>query len=955
MFLLIVFLLIIVPICTYNVSKARFDRSSQSTALQRPPTVPYLVPGVFHAFSLAFDGPQKYFATLMYVAQPHSWNVLTTGSKEHGKFAPFAVKVGLRSFVVLRDPEHVKKIVEASKQQGPDVSGSRIHEIAFGSSKAVANLLAGTTPSNGKKKATRQVRISLTQKYLTGTSLANTTNTYVNTLSRNMNDKMFQVGSWTQIEDVWSFFQQVLTRCSVEIFFGSAIFKQYPKLIKDYWQFEDAVEGFVPGMPLLLVSGSYKEPRDRLCQNIEKWLKLNHSGTEFAKIGEEDPDVDEHKGSKFFQECDDLLAKTPLPLEDRTAEMLDIIHCSNANFIPSTIWTLIEILRKPDLAEYLTSIITEYRSPKLGTYDVNGIATLPLMKSLQEEISRLRVAQYMAYNNDSSDIVLDKRSILPKGCTAIAFSQDLALNAELWTSARPRVVEKPLEEFWAERFLVPGNQNTKVSSKQRKSKDGIETGQFSMEGLEQLAPAFGNEHAIGLGREYTEAMQTATLAVLLSEFEFELCDPDATDAAMPQLREVAFGTVRPKEGVTFPGPRWVAASYLAEFYYDIVHGGQYFKKIIEMHEKYGPIVRITPHELSLNDPFFYDKVFSSSAQKRDKDRYQTTQGGLPSTAITTIDHDLHRQRRGYVSHLFSKKAISSLEPIIQSKVDLLVSKLKQAHAKQETLAGAFVFAALTTDVVTHFAYGESFNELSKPGFPLPARVLTWLDPNLIAYLQFDSYLTQLSQDALDKNRKASLSEKPRTLFDALANPEIPVQERTLERMKNESAVVLLAGLDTTARFLMVMTAYLVEFPDVLAKLREEMRGLEEKGVEKPSWTQLEGLPYLTTIVGIPYLMNSHPDVFPDPDTFRPERWIEATARGEHLEKYLVTFSKGSRICLGINLAYAELYLTVAALVKNFELELVGSTLEDINSHRDFGLGFNKEYDFGVDFRVKRVL
>jgi len=68
MLFLIAFLLIIIPVLTYNVSKARFDRSSQSTALQRPPTVPYLVPGVFHAFSLAFDGPQKYFATLMYVA-----------------------------------------------------------------------------------------------------------------------------------------------------------------------------------------------------------------------------------------------------------------------------------------------------------------------------------------------------------------------------------------------------------------------------------------------------------------------------------------------------------------------------------------------------------------------------------------------------------------------------------------------------------------------------------------------------------------------------------------------------------------------------------------------------------------------------------------------------------------------------------------------------------------------
>jgi len=37
----------------------------------------------------------------------------------------------------------------------------------------------------------------------------------------------------------------------------------------------------------------------------------------------------------------------------------------------------------------------------------------------------------------------------------------------------------------------------------------------------------------------------------------------------------------------FPGPRWAAASYLAEFYYDVLQGGQYFKKVIEMHEEYG--------------------------------------------------------------------------------------------------------------------------------------------------------------------------------------------------------------------------------------------------------------------------------------------------------------------------------------------------------------------------------
>lgn len=37
----------------------------------------------------------------------------------------------------------------------------------------------------------------------------------------------------------------------------------------------------------------------------------------------------------------------------------------------------------------------------------------------------------------------------------------------------------------------------------------------------------------------------------------------------------------------FPGPWWAAISHLAEFYYDVVQGGLYYRKIVEMHEAYG--------------------------------------------------------------------------------------------------------------------------------------------------------------------------------------------------------------------------------------------------------------------------------------------------------------------------------------------------------------------------------
>jgi hypothetical protein len=66
MLLLILVLLIVIPALTYYVSTNRFYQKAKSTALgKEPPTIPYFVPGAFHAFSLAFDGQQKYFTRLL--------------------------------------------------------------------------------------------------------------------------------------------------------------------------------------------------------------------------------------------------------------------------------------------------------------------------------------------------------------------------------------------------------------------------------------------------------------------------------------------------------------------------------------------------------------------------------------------------------------------------------------------------------------------------------------------------------------------------------------------------------------------------------------------------------------------------------------------------------------------------------------------------------------------------
>jgi hypothetical protein len=215
------------------------------------------------------------------------------------------------------------------------------------------------------------------------------------------------------------------------------------------------------------------------------------------------------------------------------------------NLVPSAIWTIIEILRKPYLAEQVTAIVSECKPTKAAAYHVDGIRAMPLIQSLQAEVSRLRVAQYMICTNPSAEIPVGSEWTLPKGCNAIYFSHDVALNDKAWVDAQSRTIEKPLNEFWAERFLAP-NKNTSNVQGNRKSRDSPQEARFDAQDLELLIPALSDDQAFGLASDYVKAMQAATLAVLLSEFEIQLCDPDLIDAAMPDMQGSAFGQVRPR-------------------------------------------------------------------------------------------------------------------------------------------------------------------------------------------------------------------------------------------------------------------------------------------------------------------------------------------------------------------------------------------------------------------------
>ncbi|QSZ33222.1 hypothetical protein DSL72_002810 [Monilinia vaccinii-corymbosi] len=122
----------------------------------------------------------------------------------------------------------------------------------------------------------------------------------------------------------------------------------------------------------------------------------------------------------------------------------------------------------------------------------------------------------------------------------------------------------------------------------------------------------------------------------------------------------------------FPGPKLAAATLCLEFYHDCIQSGQYFIKIAQWHEQYGPIIRIGPNEIHINDPEYYDTLFSYGAV-RNKDPFYTAQFNTPGSGFGAADHHVHRMRRSALNPFFSKASINRLSPMLTNMVSLLPS------------------------------------------------------------------------------------------------------------------------------------------------------------------------------------------------------------------------------------------------------------------------------------------
>ncbi|KAJ8120422.1 hypothetical protein O1611_g10369 [Lasiodiplodia mahajangana] len=114
---------------------------------------------------------------------------------------------------------------------------------------------------------------------------------------------------------------------------------------------------------------------------------------------------------------------------------------------------------------------------------------------------------------------------------------------------------------------------------------------------------------------------------------------------------------------------------------------------------------------------------------------------------------------------------------------------------------------------------------------------------------------------------------------------------------------------------------------ILRLFRRKGRISIDKDLQYKQWT----IPKNTPVSMSPFSMHIDPEVFPDPFMFNPDRWLGKNY-DPRMDRNLNPFLQGSRICIGMHVAWAQMYLILATLFrpnKSYRLRLGACDESDV--------------------------
>ncbi len=186
----------------------------------------------------------------------------------------------------------------------------------------------------------------------------------------------------------------------------------------------------------------------------------------------------------------------------------------------------------------------------------------------------------------------------------------------------------------------------------------------------------------------------------------------------------------------------------------------------------------------------------------------------------------------------------------------------------------------------------------------------------------------------------------------------PLEDRVV---RDELLTMLMAGYETTTAGLTWAFERLLRTPEKLERLIRELEAGDQTylmAVVKETLRRRPVIPIAARKALVPvellgyslpagsvlmvaiYLIHGDPEIYPDPEAFEPERFLDVDPKGMEGGSW-IPFGGGVRRCLGASLAQYELALVIRTVLEEAELSLVEQSAEPV-ARRRFTLSPGRE-------------
>ncbi|MBC7572570.1 MAG: cytochrome P450 [Spirosoma sp.] len=348
--------------------------------------------------------------------------------------------------------------------------------------------------------------------------------------------------------------------------------------------------------------------------------------------------------------------------------------------------------------------------------------------------------------------------------------------------------------------------------------------------------------------------------------------------------------------------------------------------------------------------------------------------------LLTSEGDFWRRQRRLAQPAFHRQKLAALANTMISESAAWVDELWQQNSSQRELVQhkraqpvnmSQAFMDVTMRIVCKTLFGsdvstnlaklssalESLNYLANARMLSPVRFpIHWPTPDNVRFRRAGVVVDTFIYGVIEQ-RKQQTGATHDDLLDMLrlAEDEETGETMSEKQLRDECVTLFAAGHETTAVSMAWTVHLLLQNPDVLARLRQEVQTVlgdekmpapevfrqltytmqviqESMRLYPPAWIMSRMAlgddhigPYVIpkgdTALVSPYLLHRDPANWPDPDRFDPDRFAPGREKERPAYAYL-PFGGGPRLCIGNQFALMEMQILLALLVRQFDLRAV---------------------------------